>query len=358
MADHGFFCYNLSMAYRRSQTYFFISLLVASVLLTLAMFGTYLRLLAFGGVLAVVCRPFYDWLVRRLRSAEAAAFLTVIAMGLVVVVPLGIFAASLYLEASSILSGVGNQLTNGLSQDILARFVPAQFAGQVADMLNDSQVVVKAVAGYLTTSLPGFFSNLMEAALGFFIILFSAYYLLKDGAAIKQMAVTLSPLANDDDEAVINKVLATIGAVVNGVLVMAFIKAVLAAISFALVGVPQPLFWGAMTGLASILPVVGTALITAPAVGYLLLTGHIIEAAILAVIAIVLIGAIDNFLQPKLVGDRARIHPLLILLSVFGGLSFYGFSGFVLGPLTLAVTLALLEIYKKEFRAAFERLDG
>jgi predicted PurR-regulated permease PerM len=110
------------------------------------------------------------------------------------------------------------------------------------------------------------------------------------------------------------------------------------------------MFWGTMTGLASFLPIFGSALITVPMVIYLFMTGHIGAAIGLGVVGLAIIGTIDNLLQPILVESVTRIHPLLILLSILGGFQFYGFTGFILGPLTLAVTMALLDIYKREFK--------
>jgi predicted PurR-regulated permease PerM len=338
---------------RRLQTYFFIIVLVASIVLTLVMFGTYLRLLAFGGVLAVAVRPVYRWFLKIFRSEQAAAFVTVICSALVILIPLVVFAGSLYLEASDIISGVSGRLTDGILSETMANIVPASLLPQVTALLSDSQSVAKAVASYLTSSLPSIFSNFMAVALGFFIVLFSTYYLLKDARKLKAAVIALSPLTDENDESVIDRVLKTVVAVMNGVVVIALVKAVLAAVFFWVFGVPQPFFWGAVTGFASILPIIGSGLVAVPAVAYLLLTGHLAAAVGLAIVSMAIIGTVDNFLQPKLVESKTNIHPLLVLVAVLGGFRFYGFAGFVLGPLTLAVALALIDIYKKDFRRAF-----
>ncbi|MBU1915759.1 AI-2E family transporter, partial [Patescibacteria group bacterium] len=136
--------------------------------------------------------------------------------------------------------------------------------------------------------------------------------------------------------------------------IMGIIKGILAGFFFWLFGLPAPLFWGVMTGIASFVPIFGISLTTIPAAIYLFLTGNIIGGAALLIISVTIIGTIDNFLQPKLVESKTKIHPLLILLAILGGLQFYGFSGFILGPLTLAVTMALFSIYEKEFRRYLE----
>jgi predicted PurR-regulated permease PerM len=342
------------MAYRRFQTYFFIAVLTASLILTLWMFGPYLQLLAFGGVLAVICQPVYRRLSKLFRSEAVAAGLSVVGIGAVVLVPLVAFVLTLYFEAVDVLAGVGAELSQGLSRGLLNKYLPDALVPSLMTFLSDSQAVVKAVAGYLSDNLPGLFSNVMQAALGFFIVLFSTYYLLKDGARLRNAVIALSPLGKEDDQAVINRVMTTVKAVVNGVVIVGIIKAALAAVFFWIFGVPQPFFWGAIAGVASVIPMVGTSLVTVPAAIFLFLTGHVPAAIGLALVSVGIIGTIDNVLTPKLVESKAKIHPLLVLLSVFGGLRFFGFAGFILGPLVMAVTLALIDIYKKEFRETVE----
>jgi len=333
------------------QRYFFLVFLIASLILTLVMFGDLLLLLAFGGVLAVAVRPLHRWLVRLLRSDFAASFITIVIAAAAVLVPMGIFVAALYVEAAQMITDAGTQIAQGVPAAWLIQVVPAPYLAQVTELLSDSQAILKAVAGYLATNLPGIFSNAMEAALGFFIILFSTYYLLRDSKKLKKTIVDLSPLGDEDDESVINKVVGTVGAVINGVVIIGIVKAVLATLFLWVFGVPQPFFWGAMTGLSSVLPMIGTGLVLGPAVLYLVVTGHLAAALGLAAVSVGLVGTVDNFLQPKLVESKTNIHPLLVLLSVIGGIKFYGFSGFVLGPLTVAVSLGLLDIYKKKFRS-------
>ena len=337
------------MNFRTLQTIFFLVILAVSVTVTLLMFGNDLVLIALGGVLAVVCHPIYKRLQGWLKSEAISAFIMVIMICVMVLVPLSIFAVALYSEAASMVTSVSGSLGNGKFVAAVNQYLPQQYAEQLLAALNDSRSVMQAVAGYITSNLPGLFANVLDAALGFFIVLFACYYMLKDGRKLRQTLIELSPLGTEDDESIINKVVLAVSAVVNGVVIIAIFKAVLAAFFFWVFGVPQPFFWGAIGAFAALLPVVGIGLVTGPAILYLLLTGHFGEAMGLMAVSVAIIGTIDNFLQPKLVESKTKIHPLLVLMSVLGGLGFYGFSGFILGPLTLAVTMALLDIYRKMY---------
>ena len=346
------------MSYKKFQVYFFIVILTLSGLLTLFVFRSYLTLLAFGGVVAVISRPLYLWLLKKLRSETAAAFLTVLCVALTVLMPLAFFLASLSVEVVSMFSNIKGYFDTNGAASTLERFLPKMLHDQIPTLMNESLGLLRRFAEALSQNLLGFFSDLFGVFFGFVVVLISAYYLLKDGAKIKQELLALSPLGDEHDELVFRRIILAVGAVMNGILVVGAIKGVLAGLFYWLFGVPAPLFWGAVTGLASFLPMLGSALVTVPAVLYLLLAGKVGAAIGLLVVSVALIGTVDNFLQPKLVESKTKIHPLLILLSILGGLNFYGFAGFILGPLTLAVTMALIDIYKKEFRSYLEKVSS
>ena len=345
------------MSFRRPHEYFFVALLFASVLLTLAMFDAYLHYLVFGGVLAVICRPAFRFLHRYLRSAPAAAFMTVIGLGLTVLVFLGSLVFMLYHEAAFLVSGLGGLNTAVLGAG-LARLVPGQYAGELTSWFADSQTVTRSVAAYLTGHLPGFFHNLMTALVSFFVILISAYYFLRDGVAIKGTLMELSPMSRADDDFLFARLYATISAVVGGIVGVAIVKGILAIIFFRLCGMPQPVFWGVMTGLASFVPFIGVGMVVLGAAAYLLALGHVGSAVAVVITVLILTGNVDFVLQPFLVRRKVVIHPLLIVFSIFGGLAFFGPDGLLLGPVTLAVTLALLDVYKNRIRGELARAEA
>lgn len=337
------------MSYRKFQVYFFIFLLAASIGLTFYLFRPYLTLLAFGGVLAIVARPLYRQLLKFLKYEAAAAFLTVLCVALTIVLPTAYFVAALAYELSGILSNVKGSLHTVDIGVFLTNVLPAAFRSQVPALVSGLDDVLHGLAGFLSSRAVGLFSNVLNIIIGFLIILVSTYYILKDGTRIKRELIALSPLDNANDEEIFQKLIVTVSAVMGGTVVLGIIKGVLASLFFALFKVPAPLFWGLLTGVAALIPLVGSSLVTVPVVLYLLLVGQYASAIGLAVIAVGVIGTIDNLLQPKFVQSKTNIHPLLVLLSLLGGLRIYGFAGFILGPLTLAVLMALLDIYKKEF---------
>jgi predicted PurR-regulated permease PerM len=133
--------------------------------------------------------------------------------------------------------------------------------------------------------------------------------------------------------------------------VIAGIQGALGGAAFAVLGLHSPLVWGVLMFFLSMIPIAGSFLVWGPAAIYLAATGQWAKALALTAWGALLIGMIDNFLRPKLVGEKTRLHELLIFFSVLGGLQVFGLLGLVLGPVIVAITLALLDIFKQMDRS-------
>jgi predicted PurR-regulated permease PerM len=160
------------------------------------------------------------------------------------------------------------------------------------------------------------------------------------------------PLSDAKAREILDRTGEVIGASVYGVLVIAVVQGVLGGLAFWVLGLPSPLLWGVVMIFLSMIPMLGAFIVWVPAAIYLALTGHWLQAVILAVWGALVIGSIDNFLRPKLVGERTRLHELLIFFSVLGGLQVFGVIGIVLGPVIVAITLALLDVLRHADRPA------
>jgi predicted PurR-regulated permease PerM len=196
------------------------------------------------------------------------------------------------------------------------------------------------------TNIDAVFSGIAKIIFNIFILILALYYMLKDGSTLKRNIIRFSPLQDMYDEQIFNKLQRAVNSVIKGSLVVGVVQGTLTGIGFAIFGVPNPALWGTFAVLAALIPGIGTALVLGPGILYLILTGSLPQAVGLIIWAIVAVGLIDNFLGPKLVGGGVHIHQFLILLSVIGGLSFFGPIGFILGPLVVSLLFALLEIYK------------
>jgi predicted PurR-regulated permease PerM len=195
------------------------------------------------------------------------------------------------------------------------------------------------------------FAGALGAVVQFVLTLFLLFFFLRDGEDLVRRAVRLIPMDPGRKAMLLGHVGAVTHAVVLGTLLTAVAQGVLMGIGFALVGLPSPVVFGVLTAIASLVPLVGTALVWVPAVAVLFAQGRMGAAIFLAIWSIVLVGMADNVLRPLVVSGRAQIATLPIFLGLMGGLSAFGAIGIVLGPAIVALSIALLR-YAEESRAA------
>jgi predicted PurR-regulated permease PerM len=188
------------------------------------------------------------------------------------------------------------------------------------------------------------------------LVVFTLFYFFRDGERIRQAAYEMVPLQRVQWQDIVSRTKDVIGATVYGVLAIAAIQGTLGTFIFWVLGLPSPLLWGVVMFFLSMIPMAGAFLVWMPAAIYLALTGSLTQAAILVVWGILVIGGIDNILSPRLVGRRASLHELLIFFAVLGGLQVFGVLGLILGPVVVAMTLALIEMVRQSGHPPAETL--
>ena len=137
----------------------------------------------------------------------------------------------------------------------------------------------------------------------------------------------------------------TIRAIVNGSLTVAFVQALLAGVMYAALGVPAAVIWAGATFIVALIPIFGTFMVWGPVALFLVLTGSWLKAIILVAWGGLAVSTIDNLLYPYLVGGRLRLHTIPTFFASLGGIEFFGPAGLILGPIALAVTIGLLDVW-------------
>ena len=300
-------------------------------------------------VLAVVAFPFYERVRRRVTSPRwAASLITVLAIIVVGLLPIAVLTLS---AASQVPEGIRT------AQDGLVKFKDflagnSRMAGYVHHYLGiqdtgDITDQLKSVAQpALTRSLSiagGVFTILVKVA----FTLFALFYLLRDADAVSRATINLLPLDDQQARRVFQRCRDVIKASVQGVMVIAAVQGLIGGIMFAAVGLPSSILWGFVMFVTAMVPAIGSAIVWVPAALYLLATQHYWKAAIIVFIGGVVVSSIDNLLRPKLVGEKAGLHDLVIFFSVLGGLQAFGVAGLFVGPVVVALTLAIIEVFRQ-----------
>lgn len=321
---------------KRFQLNFFIALLLIVLGLTLALFLPFIAPLALAFMAAVIVRPVHKWFLQAFKQRKTlAATLTVVFVLVVILVPLCFLIQQITVESLNFFSGVQ---AGKISLDALSAHIP------YIDF--DMAAWVKSFAGSIVGNASNIFSFTSAAVLGTIIAVIGLFYMLRDGHMFRRAVVELSPLADTYDNDIIEKIERAVNSVVRGTLFTSLLKGVLAALGFYIFGIPHAIFWGSMTAFVSVLPGIGPFITYIPAVIYLFATGATGPAIGLIVWSMVTVGVVDNIIMPHVMGKGFTVHPLFILLSIVGGIIFFGPIGLFLGPLVVALLSALLEIYR------------
>ena len=204
----------------------------------------------------------------------------------------------------------------------------------------------KSVAAWTFENIGTIFSSSAQLLLNTFIFFFCFYYLLVHKDHLYKEILLLSPLEDKTDEKLIKRIVNTVRGVVFGVLLVAIIQGLVAGIGMMIFRVPGSLLWGALAGIAGLVPLFGTAIVLIPAVLYLFFTGSTASAIGLLIWSLVFVSTIDNVIGPFLIGGKAHLNSFLVLISVLGGLAAFGSVGAIAGPTILAALLGLIELYK------------
>jgi predicted PurR-regulated permease PerM len=339
------------MEYTKLRGAFFISILLITLFLTLAIFFPYFNALILALALAVVFHPVYKVILSGMKKHPSiASVLTVLLVLIIILIPLIIVGIIMAREATQLYTYLTTTTESHIIVEKIQDVVSSMLPGLSIDIVSFLDDFAKQAIGFFVENIGEFFSNVLEVVISFFMVLFALYYLFKDGSKFKKSMITLSPLTDEHDRQIYNKLTVAVNSVIKVELLVALIQGILSGIGFAIFGVPNPFLLGAVAVIAALLPAVGVLLVFLPAVIYLVFTGSMLSWIGLALWGFLLVGLIDNFLRPKLIERGINIHPLLIFLSVLGGLSLFGPFGFLIGPLVLSLLFALLDIYREKFK--------
>jgi len=330
------------MTTQRVATYFILGVFALSLALAVKLFLPFLGELVIAVTLAVALSPVYYMFIRRGVSEGLSASIVTLGTFALIMIPLVVFSISLFQEARDLVVQLGSsdgEQIGGIYADVLSRV-----AEYFPELNLDFSGFATSASTWVIANLQNFFATAMRAFLGLFVTLLGLYYALKDGKHIRTVVSQMSPLPDEFDAHIMDRLERTVTAVVRGTLTVALVQGVLTGTGFAIFGIPHATIWGAIAVIAALVPMVGTSLVIAPGVVFLFVLGDTTNAIGLLLWGALAVGMIDNVLGPMLIGKGSHIHPFLILLSVLGGLSVFGPSGFLLGPVLLSFIVSVSQV--------------
>lgn len=302
----------------------------------------FLSPLAWAAALAILLLPFHRWLDRKLKRPGLAAAIAVIVAAVVVVAPTAYVSQRLIVESIQGANAIRNKVESGALRRTLAihpRLAPlVEFVERKIDITG----ALQTASGWLTGATAAFVKNSIIEIVRVVLTFYFLFYFLRDHRQAIDSIKSLCPIRGEDMDRLFGQIADTIHATIYGTIVVAAVQGILGGSMFWLLGLPAPIFWGFLMGLLAIAPVLGAFIVWIPAAISLALDGNWGKALVLAFWGAIVVGGIDNWLYPILVGARMKLHTVLAFIATIGGLIVFGPCGLILGPVALTITMFLL----------------
>jgi predicted PurR-regulated permease PerM len=352
--------------YKKIETQSFLAMLVLVSLAFFWVLKPFFGPIFWAVAIAIIFAPVQDWLRKKIPGRpNISALLTLLICLVIVIIPV-IFTissvvgqvADFYRMVESNEFDIGKYLQK--VQDAfpdLQRFL-ARFGVDFDSLRQDAASAVVAAGKLVAQHSLNIGQNAFGFALGVGVMLYVAFFFLRDGDQIVALLYRALPLGDEREHLLFVKFAEVTRATVKGNVVVSVVQGTIGGVAFAALGIGGALLWGVVMAIFSLLPAVGASLIWLPVAIYLFATGAYIKGIVLVLVGAIGIGLIDNILRPILVGRDTKLPDYLVLLSTLGGLVLFGINGFVVGPLIAALFIAFWGIFIREFQEPGSRSGG
>ncbi len=347
--------------------YFLILCLLVSFYFLFQILAPFLTVIFVAAVLVVAFYPLYSkilgWFNGWQRSASLVTCLLVI---LVTVAPITMFAILMTNEAVDTYEVVQEKINSG----VFDKYLQWEEGGYFYDLKNEVSGIVdldkmdikknvvewaQTLSTFLVSQTGNFLKSISNMLMNVFILLFAMYYFFMDGKDLIAKVGKMSPLPSIYEGELFRKLAAMVKAILVGVFLTAIIQGVVGGIGFAIAGISSPIFWATAMAFFSLVPLFGTAVIWVPAAVILFILGDTWQGAFILIWGIVVVGSVDNFVRPYLIGGKAHTYPLLTFFVILGGIWTMGFKGIIIGPLVLMLITSFLHIYEAEYSKVLKK---
>jgi predicted PurR-regulated permease PerM len=345
---------------RFATVFFVICFLIIGYFLYLIL-RPFFSILLLATILTVVFRPLFREVAKAIRGREAlASLITCLLILLLIILPIFFLGVVVTKQSMNLYQTIQAKV----GDDSAARFEEFQNrpyvkwaldqAGRLLhverpDLRTAAEETLGMLSRFVVSQSPSLLRGVGELLFGFLLMLISMFFLFRDGPLLLDLLKASNPLPPAYETEIIKRFQDVCYATFFGSILTAVVQGVAGAILFWALGIQSALFWGSIIALVSLIPIVGAFLVWAPWASYLFLIDQSGRALVLLAVGGLVVSSLDNVLKPMIIQGRTNMHPLLVFLSVLGGMNAFGFLGIVVGPLVVALFVAFLNFYKVEF---------
>jgi len=291
--------------------------------------------------LFVIFRSWMKKLVAKGWKKSLAAVLLMLASFIIILIPVGLIAIML---TSKIKKAITNseKIVNVIKDQI----------GKLEEYFNynfSNTIDSSSITNWISNNLQNFAGGTFNAMIAIAIMYFLLYYMLINQEKLKELLISYIPLGKENIKLIGKESDISVRSNALGIPLVALFQGIIALIGYLIFGVPEPLFWFAITAISSMIPFVGTALGIIPVCILLFSQGQNWQAIGILIYGFTVVGVTDNLVRLYVLEKLSSVHPLITLIGVVIGVPLFGFIGLIFGPLLISLFLLILKIYKKEY---------
>lgn len=328
----------------KSQNAYYLLLTLITILFVSLIFNFAAPIL-WSIVVSIIFYPLYEKLLLMTNKKSLSSMLSLILILLLVIMP-----------SIAVLGLIGNELINFINSSENYSFeqyfqmIPNESAINqliawsglsINDLIEKADDFLISASKMLYQSVSTISANVINFFVSLFIFVYLTFFFLRDGEKILQHCMDAFPMKNEDESYLLDQFQKTTRATIKGTVMVALAQGFLGYLTLLLIGINGALIWGAVMALLSIVPAVGTVLVWLPIALVLFLNGEIMDASMLIFSGVFIIGMIDNLLRPILIGKETKMPDYLILLTTIGGISIFGITGFIVGPIIASLFISI-----------------
>ena len=328
----------------KSQNAYYLLLTLITILFVSLIFNFAAPIL-WSIVVSIIFYPLYEKLLLMTNKKSLSSMLSLILILLLVIMP-----------SIAVLGLIGNELINFINSSDNYSFeqyfqmIPNESAINqliawsglsINDLIEKADDFLISASKMLYQSVSTISANVINFFVSLFIFVYLTFFFLRDGEKILQHCMDAFPMKNEDESYLLDQFQKTTRATIKGTVMVALAQGFLGYLTLLLIGINGALIWGAVMALLSIVPAVGTVLVWLPIALVLFLNGEIMDASLLIFSGVFIIGMIDNLLRPILIGKETKMPDYLILLTTIGGISIFGITGFIVGPIIASLFISI-----------------
>jgi predicted PurR-regulated permease PerM len=339
------------------RVFIFAGVTILAGYLFYRLLNPFLAPLCWAAIFAIVFFPISNKLHRWIKSDSLRAVLVTALVIVVIIGPVAYLGVSLVQEAITLFDTVSGWVDSGklnalvdFKNTAVYHSLETRLAPYVDLSHLDLQVMlengVKKISTFALAQATKVLTNIGKILFQFVLMIVFLFYFLRDGETLLDYARGIIPLAPDKAAVTIAELKKVIQSNMYGGLVVALLQGFLGGMLFLIMGLPSPVFWGAVMAFLALLPLIGPFIIYIPAGIILIATGSPVKGILLIAIGTVVVSQIDNFLRPILASRDTGMHTMLLFVSIMGGAAVFGLLGVVLGPVIAAIFVTIFDIFR------------